>query len=140
MKGRYNAIGSPLVMVGRSIKVTPDRFTEIDPDSLATDEREAFDSLVKRGLIRLHPSDAGVAAGTDAGELLKLRERVQELERRNADLEAELEERHAELGRPGAAVAEGTPTPKDEGKTRTGADQPAFTEPAPGHKTTKKGH
>lgn len=170
---QIKSINAPLVMIGKGVRVTSERWTEIDPDKLSEEDRAQFDSLKERGLIGIHPNDSGEAipmiapgAPRNRDDADSLKARVRELEAENRRLKQELGEdldnpdvstpasRMApaakedapgttprELGRPGAAVSEGTSVPKDEGKRQRSTPDEAFTEPAPSTKTTtKKGH
>lgn len=56
---RMNAIGVPLLKLGRDISLTSDRWVDVDPSTFTPEVAAEYANLRMRGLIGLHPDDNG---------------------------------------------------------------------------------
>lgn len=56
---RMNALGVPLLRLGRDISLTQDRWVDVDPSTFTPELAAEYENLRMRGLIGIHPDDNG---------------------------------------------------------------------------------
>lgn len=54
---RINAVGVPLLKLGRDITLTPETWVSVDPSTFTPELGAEYENLRMRGLISLHPDD-----------------------------------------------------------------------------------